>query len=129
MTTDTLHASVQYDDFKGSSAADRADRGNADDWLEANGHKMPGEFLLGITLWAGEYHGKQEDPISVTFLLASLEDQDLVMKEIESEGKPVEVRKIRVKMKLTEFFGLFKRFSIALSLHGKLNDREYTYIE
>ena len=129
MTTDTFHASVQYNDFKGTSAADRADKGDADDWLEANEHKKPGEFLLGITLWAGEYHGKHEDPVSVTFLLASLGDHDSVKKRIESDGEPVEVRRVHVDMKLTEFFGLFKRFSVAFSAHGMLNDREYTYVE
>src|SRR3989344_8524564 len=113
MATETFHASVQYNDFKGTSAADRADKGGAEDWLEANGHKKPGEFLLGITLWAGEYHGKQEDPVSVTFLLASPGDHDSVKKKIESVGGPVEVRRVHVDMKLSDFFGLFKRLSIA----------------
>ena len=127
MPTETFHASVQYGDWKGTSAADRADQGDADDWLEAHGHKKANEFLLGITLWAGENHGKHKDPVYVTFLLASARDHDNVKAQIESARTPVAVRKVQVEMKLVEVFGLFKRFSVAFSSHGMLNEREYTY--
>ena len=71
MHAEKFSASVQYGDLKGSAAADRADRGNADDWLKNNGLKQEGEFLLGITLYVGENHGKHEDLIYAEFLLAS----------------------------------------------------------
>jgi len=47
MTTERFLASAQYNDYKGTSAADRADDNGASAWLEANGHKQPDEFLLG----------------------------------------------------------------------------------
>jgi len=50
MPVQNFTASVQYDDFKGTAAADRADHGDASDWLEKKGLKQNGEFLLGFTL-------------------------------------------------------------------------------
>jgi hypothetical protein len=51
-------ASVQYGDFKGTSAADRAD-GEHDlgHFLSANGLSREGEFLLGASVSVGENHG------------------------------------------------------------------------
>ena len=72
MATDRFTATVQYGDWKGASAADNADQNDASDWLEANGHKKPGEFLIGIKVFVGENHGKHEDPIYVEFLLVAI---------------------------------------------------------
>lgn len=41
MSVVNFSASVQYGDFKGSAAADRADHG-VGDWLEKNGLKQKG---------------------------------------------------------------------------------------
>jgi len=127
MATEKFLASVQYGDWKGTSAADRADRNGPGDWLEANGYKKSDEFLLGVSIFAGENHGEHKDPIYVNFLLASPGDHDNVKAMIDSTQGPVKVRKVSVEMKLTEFFGLFKRFSIAFSSHGMLGERDYTY--
>ncbi len=129
MTTERFLASAQYNDWKGTSAADRADKNGAEDWLMANGHKQSDEFLLGITMFAGENHGTHKDPVFIEFLLASPGDHDSVKAMVESSQGPVEVRRVRVEMKLSEFFGLFKRFSITLSSHGMLGERNYTYAD
>jgi hypothetical protein len=73
--------------------------------------------------------GKHEDPVYVTFLLASPRDHDSVKAEIQSARGPIMVRRVHIEMKLLEFFGLFKRFSVAFSSHGMLNEREYTYVD
>lgn len=128
MAVQTFRAGVQYGDLRGSAAADRADQNDAEHWLEKNGHKGPDEFLVGIELWAGESHGKHKDPIFATFLLASPRKHDNVKAQIES-GNPLQVRRVKVDMPLVEFFGLFKRFSIALSAHGMLEGREYAHAD
>lgn len=128
MTTETFKASVQYGDWRGTAAADRADQNDPEHWLEKNGKKKPGEFLIGIEIWAGENHGKHKDPVSVTFLLASASEHDTVKNQIET-GKPLQVRRIREDMNLIEFFGLFKRFSVAISNHGMLTECQYSYSE
>ena len=129
MPIQNFSASVQYGDFKGTAAADRADRGDASDWLEKNGLKQKGEFLLGFTLYAGENHGNHKDPVYAEFLLALPGDHDTVKSMIETSAGPVPVRKVSTTMTLVEFFGLFKRFSVHLSAGGLLNSREYTYSE
>jgi hypothetical protein len=129
MATEKFIASVQYGDWKGTSAADDADRNGIGDWLDTNGHKKPGEFLLGVSMFVGENHGVHEDPIYISFLLASLGDHDNVEAMIDSNHGPVNVRKVSVKIKLTEFFGLFKRFSVVFSPHGMLGESDYTYAE
>lgn len=127
MPTDTFHASVNYGDFKGSSASDRADKGDADDWLVARGLKNAGEFLLGIELYAGESHGVHRDPVNVRFLLATSGSYDTVKTMIDATPGPIPVRRVDDQMPLVEFFGLFKRFSITLSPGGMLEGKDYTY--
>lgn len=129
MATEKFQASVQYGDWKGTSAADNADNGDASAWLEANGHKEPGEILIGISIWAGENHGEHRDPISVTFLLASADGHDTIKAKIEAGSGPLPVKRVQVDMSVVEFFGLFKRLSVAFSLHGILAGQEYRYSE
>ncbi|MBP6897040.1 MAG: hypothetical protein KBC94_21700 [Pseudacidovorax sp.] len=122
-------ASVQYDDWKGTSAADSADKGDAKDWLKSKGLIKDDEFLLGITLSAGESHGTHRDPVHVEFLLATPSDHDNVQEKINSANGPVDVRCVKLEMALLEFFGLFKRFSIYLSAHGMLDGYGYQCID
>ncbi len=129
MGTARFIASVQYDDLKGSAAADRADKNGPEEWLQSKGHKDKNEFLLGVVMYAGENHGAHKDPVYVDFLLATPGDHDSIKSKIDSDRGPVEVRKVSVEMNLVEFFGLFKRFSVALSSHGMLGEYEYTYRE
>lgn len=101
MATEKFIASVQYGDWKGTSAADSADRNGLRDCLESNGHKKSDEFSLGVSIYVGENHGVHKDPIYVSFLLASPGDHDSVKAMIDSSQGPVNVRKVSVQMKLT----------------------------
>ncbi len=119
-------ASVRYGDWEGTSAADSTDKNNANNWLQENGYKRPDEFLIGITMFSGENHGKHEDPVFVEFLLAPSGDYD-IKAMVDSGQGPVKVRRVKIDMPLIEFFGFFKRFSITLSFHGMLGECDYTY--
>lgn len=127
MPIDTFHASVQYGDFKGSSASDRADIGDANHWLITKNLKNTDEFLLGIQVYAGESHGEHRDPVTVYFLLAKTGSYDTAKAMIDSRSGPIPVRRVDVQMPLVEFFGLFKRFSITLSPDGMLEGKDYSY--
>ena len=127
MQTEAFKAAVQYGDFSGTSAADGADKGDVSDWLKKKGLVQEGEFLVGITLYAGENHGKHEDPVYVEFLLATNTDHDNFQAMLDSHSGPVVVRRLKQQMPLAEFFGLFKRFSVYVSAHGMLEGREYTH--
>lgn len=127
MTTDVFRASVQYGDFKGTASADRADQNDASAWLSERGLKQDHEFLVGITLFAGENHGTHKDPTYVNFLLAERGDHDTVKDAIDSAHEAFSVRSVRVEMPISEFLALFKRFSIYISNHGMLDGKEYRY--
>lgn len=129
MTTDTFKASVRYNDWKGSSAADSADQNGASEWLRENGHINDGESLLGVKMFAGENHGVHKDPVFVEFLIATPGDYENVKAMIEGSTGPVEVRSVRVDMKLSEFFGLFKRFDVTFSRDSMLEGLEYRYYD
>lgn len=124
MTTDTFLASAQYDDFKGTVAADNADHTSAYDWLKENGHIERHEILLGIKMFAGENHGKQEEPVRVRFYVASLGDDRSMSEMEEADDITTNLRTVETDMSLHDFFGLFKQFSVALSRDGMLDDAE-----
>lgn len=126
MGHDIFRAGVQYNDLKGTAAADRHDRRDFANYLEEKGLLRPDEALIGIELWSGEVHGAVQDkPIYVTALASSGGRYDTIHEEVIS-GKPVKVRKINLEMPLNEFFGLFKRFAISISSFD-LTDREVIF--
>lgn len=117
---DIFKANVQYDDFKGSSAADASDIQEPLAWLRANGHISDGEYIFGIKMF---YLG--DDNVSVTFLTKELEfTHDAMNKTIHNET-PLILREIRVDMALLDFFSLFKRFSVTFSSSGILENKSY----
>lgn len=129
MTVETFRASDQYGDLKGTSSADRADKRDANEWLEKKGLKQPGEFLLGIELLVGENHGVHKDPVHVHFLLVKLAGYDNVKLMLEATQGPVDVKRISEQMPIAEFLSLFKRFSVCLSPDGLLDGRQFRYSE
>lgn len=129
MAVEIFKASVQYDDLKGTSAADRADQRGANEWLEKKGLKQPDEFLLGVELWIGENHGVHKDPVHVHFLLVTSAEYENVKSMLESTQGPVDVRRVSEDMPISDFLALFKRFSVCLSPYGLLEGRQFRYSE
>jgi hypothetical protein len=129
MPTWTLRAGVQYNDWTGTAAADNGDKQNIHRWLEDNKLIQENEFLLAFEFWAGENHdGKHKGPLRCHAVFASTAGHDDVKQMIAASNGPVPLRRINFDMDTVEFFGLFKRFSVAMSSHGLLDpDREYSY--
>lgn len=126
MSMETFKAGVQYDDLTGSSAADRADKGDATEWLRKNGHLQQGEVLVGISAYVSSSILTQGAPLSVgaTFLVSEHDALDSAAATIR-QTDPVILRKISVDLDVSDFFRLFKRFEITLSPKGLLEGREY----
>jgi hypothetical protein len=122
---ETFKASVQYNDLRGSAAADCADRTAAAKWLRDNGH-ITDEFVVAISMRAGENHGTHIDPVSVKFLVSGLHDYDNIPAMLQAAGEPIQVKEIQVDMGITDFFALFKRLEITLSNGGLLEGKTYT---
>lgn len=117
---DVFKAHVQYDDFKGSSAADSSDMQEPLAWLRANGHISDSEYIFGIKMF---YLG--DDKVSVTFLTKELEFTHDAMRQTLHNENPLILREIRIDMSLLNFFSLFKRFSVTLSSSGMLENKSY----
>lgn len=128
MIEERFRASVQYNDFKGTVSADRADRNGPEEFLKGRRLMKDEEFVLGIDLWAGENPGKHQDPVTVHFLLAQ-GGFDTVHAQVSASSAPFKVRRISVDIPIAEFMGLFKRVSICLSPDGMLTDKSYSYPE
>ncbi|EMB4112327.1 hypothetical protein ACUNI9_20265 [Serratia sp. IR-2025] len=108
MEKERFKASAQYDDWKGSAAADDADQEDFSDLLRAKGILKEGEVVKGISFYSG-----------VHFLSVSAFITD------EEYG----LRRERIEITLEEFFKTFKRFSIYISRDGEFDDQEIEFKE
>src|SRR5690606_6306335 len=57
-------------------------------WLKQNGH-INDEYVVGISMWAGENHGTHQDPVSVKFLVSSLDGYASIPEKLESSSAPL----------------------------------------
>lgn len=128
MPTETFRAHVQYGDFKGTAAADRADQNDLADVLRAQGLMQEGETMLGVELWIGENRGEVRDPVQVTVLMAGAGDYETVAQMVAANN-PVPVRRVITQMPLMQFMACFKRFSVAVSPFELMAGRQYRYQE
>ena len=128
MPTEGFVASVKYNDWEGTSAADCSDFAFARDFLKEKGCPLKSdEFVLGISIYAGENRrGIHEDPIQVSFFLAKGSREALEAKLEPGEPVPI-VREESALMDLAEFFGLFKRVNFKISFGGVLTARGIAY--
>lgn len=125
MSIETFNAGVQYDDLKGSAAADRADDGDAASFLEERRLIRKGEFLVGIEAYVGTstIRSGEDVKVSATFLIVETSTAGDAYKH------PVRARKVSLELSPNEFFSLFKRFNVTLSNGGELEGREYEGVE
>jgi hypothetical protein len=114
-------ASVQYNDWKGTSAADRSDHQSIEGYMRQEGLMSEDDYLLSISFYSGE--GSNQ----IRAFLYSLEQNfENVKDAIASTVGPVPVREVRLMMTNDEFLGLFKRFDVTLHVNGmNLNGRQF----
>ncbi|MFH3547605.1 hypothetical protein [Klebsiella aerogenes] len=108
MTKEHFKASTQYNDYKGTVAADRADQDSFSDFLRAKGILKNDEIVKGISFYSEENYFDVEAYVT--------DNQHGLRRE-------------RVAITLEEFFKTFKRFSIKLSRDGELDDQEIEFKE
>ncbi|NVJ62198.1 MAG: hypothetical protein HWE27_17560 [Gammaproteobacteria bacterium] len=115
-----FEASVQYNDFKGSVAADNADQVSATKWLMENGHlDIDTECVLGIEASVGEVHGQFNGQVSVSFFIGKQIEQGDVREE------PIEVKRVSLSMAINEFIALFKRFNVCIAKEKAFDRKQY----
>lgn len=106
MQNEHFKASTQYNDYKGTIAADRADQDSFSDFLREQGILKDGEIVKGISFYNAEHFFDVQAYI------------------LDQAG---ELRRENVKITLGDFFNKFKRFSIKMSRNGEFDDQEIEF--
>lgn len=114
---DHFIAATQYSDLKGTAAADNHDNQDINEYLRQKTLIGADEIVHAVTFFSGEVHAKtQEKEIYVSAYVAPPQTT-------------LEFRQVRFNLKLNEFFGLFKRFEVKLSLAGDLTGKTVSITE
>lgn len=100
-------ASVQYNDFKGSVAADRSDTESMKEYLVEQGHATNDERVIGYRISFNGNHGNEYEPGVLIYLQkGSFDEPDKI------------IRAVHIIMSGPKFFSFFKRFSLVLMKDG-----------
>ncbi|ENG3801668.1 hypothetical protein [Proteus mirabilis] len=127
MSIENFSAGVQYDDYKGSTAADNQDINNIYKYLEGKQLKIKDKVIVGISLDASHLSLDPDHELSVRFFLSDLQGESDVPTLIKSKN-PLSVKEIKIDMSYKEFFQLFKRFNLTLSTKGLLENKDIDII-
>lgn len=100
-------ASVQYNDFKGTVAADRSDTESMAQYLAEKGLATDGERVIGYRISFNGNHGKEYEPGVLIYLQkGSFNNPEKVIRAVE------------IEMSASKLFSFFKRFSLVLMQDG-----------
>lgn len=120
-----LTASVQYNDWKGTAAADSADHASVQSYLKDKGYLGDEAFVVGFRVWFGANHGDVVTTISVRALVADGTGFDNVNAQVTS-ADVLRLKELNLELPIGEFFGLFKRFNLVLTSRDLgLDGRDY----
>jgi hypothetical protein len=127
MPQEIFRASVQYNDWIGTSAADNHDNQSLHSYLKERREIGDDETLVGVEMWSGEVHERTQDrPIHVTALIASVAGHDDLQTALQA-GASLHVRRVQFEMPLNVFFGYFKRFEVHIALGGLIDGHSINY--
>ncbi|MGQ5800924.1 hypothetical protein ACUNI4_26170 [Serratia sp. IR-2025] len=107
MTKKNFKASTQYNDWKGSAAADDAENDDFSDYLGSIGILNAQETVVGITF--------QSAPNFI--------DIDAFIKDTTTGN----IRRINIPLSVDDFFKKFKRFSVYISRDGQLDGQDINF--
>lgn len=114
-------AAAQYDDFKGTAAADEIspEGKSLSAHAEEQGLYDPAsEMLVGFEFWMGENVGGQKPQVpNIRILIAAAPSLDEYQKQTDAGSRP-KLRRSDIKLSSDEFFSCFKRFAITQTRDG-----------
>jgi len=118
-------ASTQYADWQGSVQADDADNRSLQSFLKAKGILDDNSYAVAVKF----YTGITFDKPWIRVVVADGTGFDSVNAQISAPGT-LKFKEVDVDLTLSEFFELFKRFSIVVTSRDLgLADREYEIIK
>jgi hypothetical protein len=106
MESENFKASAQYDDWKGTAAADDADQDDFSGYLRGIGKLTQNEVVVGISFYSAP---------NFTHVNAFISDD------------ADRIRRITVPMSVEDFFKKFKRFSVYISRNGRFDGEEIEF--
>ena len=123
----TFNAGVQYNDWKGTAAADSVDKGGLTEFLLAKDLITQADFVVGVEIWVGENHGgKSVQPSVTVFVLEGRRGAESAAEWIRDNADPLDLKHIPLELTFEEFFGFFKRYNVVIGRRGlQLDGREY----
>ncbi len=115
MTT-KLRASVHYNDWEGTAAADGTEFNALTAYLKSKSLLLPGELLVGVTLRSHLIQGNHPS-VTIKALVAESRDYDVFAGQAaDGAHRNIHTREMGVS---TDFLlSLFKQFNFALTLNG-----------
>ncbi|MGA8882310.1 MAG: hypothetical protein WB445_01605 [Acinetobacter sp.] len=117
--TEVFKAGVQYDDYKGSVAADDADTSTLKSALRKEFNLKDSEVIIGISAYAS-YFGRTTDIENINIKIYVSQDENLNHKLQNNEK--IKAKKFEKDLSINSFFKLFKRFELTLSSKGELEE-------
>ena len=110
-----FEAQAQYDDWKGSAAADNSDQKNLGDYLKANNFLEHDKFIVGFEIDAGAAFASTQH-FSASIYTVDAEDFEGALKA--TRVNPANIQKKEIDISLNDFFSLFKRFNVIMTKRG-----------
>ena len=111
--TEIFNASAQYNDWQGNAAADDLGNRAIRDLLRERNLLTDGEFLVGIDIWMNELHAGL---VVVQAYLIEANDYEEAQAVLDDGASILNAKKVSIEdLTVEQFFGLFKRFNVALS--------------
>ncbi len=117
--TEIFKAGVQYDDYKGSVAADDADTSTLKSALRKEFNLSDSEYIVGVSAYIN-YLGRTTDIENINVKIYVSQEDNLEHK-IQNNEK-IQARIFDKDLSISSFFKLFKRFELTLSSKGVFED-------
>ena len=117
--TEIFKAGVQYDDYKGSVAADDADTSTLKSALRKEFNLSDSEYIVGVSAYVN-YLGRTTDIENINVKIYVSKEENLIHK-IQNNEK-IKVKIFDKDLSISSFFKLFKRFELTLSSKGEFEE-------
>ncbi len=119
MSSEKAKASAQYNDLKGTVAADWRDNTNwFSDFAQSQAIDLQGHIPVGISVYLGEPQGSELDTASVSIFAVDPtrigRDADEIRRFAESNEGILPCKRFLLEVPLPELLKFFKRFSLKL---------------
>jgi hypothetical protein len=110
---------VQYNDWKGTAAADNSDHHDIHDYLTKKGLMTDNEFLLSVTFYRSEGFVRIG-----ALLLKDANKYETAEAALANIAGPIPVKRVDVEISTEKFMELFKRFNVVLCWKLNIQGRE-----